>query len=271
MIVAVGARNLSEVDAGVVHALMQARYQNSSRGQFISEDPVFLGDPRQQALTDPQSLNAYSYANDNPITKSDPSGLSSSFTDMGFFNSYYPGYPASVVQQIQQAKYNALKIAVGLPAATMMGAGALASAVIAPEVSTVGAAAYQGALVDMAERAKNDVQSGQISTALQYSGSAVFGAFTGYLTAGATLSRTLGVTAVFSGIENRTLDGSIQRKQVASNTFGAGAGQVAANAVSAIPAFTSAAPILGPAVNSLVTYGVTAALTTTFRTNGNTK
>jgi RHS repeat-associated protein len=53
---------------------MQARYQNSSRGQFISEDPVFLGDPRQQVLTDPQTLNSYSYANDNPITKSDPSG-----------------------------------------------------------------------------------------------------------------------------------------------------------------------------------------------------
>jgi RHS repeat-associated protein len=53
---------------------MQARYQNSSRGQFISEDPVFLGDPSQQNLKDPQSLNSYSYANDNPIAKSDPTG-----------------------------------------------------------------------------------------------------------------------------------------------------------------------------------------------------
>jgi len=61
---------------------VQARYQNSSRGQFISEDPIFLGDPRQQTLTDPQSFNAYGYANDNPISKSDPSGLSSSFTDI---------------------------------------------------------------------------------------------------------------------------------------------------------------------------------------------
>jgi RHS repeat-associated protein len=52
----------------------QARYQNSNRGQFISEDPVFLGDPKQQTLNDPQSLNGYSYGNDNPITKSDPSG-----------------------------------------------------------------------------------------------------------------------------------------------------------------------------------------------------
>jgi RHS repeat-associated protein len=74
MTAAVGPRNLFKVDAGVVHALMQARYQNSSRGQFISQDPVFLGDPRQKVLTVPQSLNSYSYANDNPITKSDPNG-----------------------------------------------------------------------------------------------------------------------------------------------------------------------------------------------------
>jgi RHS repeat-associated protein len=74
MIAAVGARNISKFDAGVVQALMQARYQNSSRGQFISEDPVFLGDPKFQDLQNPQNLNAYSYAIDNPINKSDPLG-----------------------------------------------------------------------------------------------------------------------------------------------------------------------------------------------------
>src|ERR1700751_4538250 len=71
---AVGARNLFKVDAGVVHALLQARYYDGSKGEFLSEDPVFLGDPRSQVLTDPQTLNSYSYANDNPITKSDPRG-----------------------------------------------------------------------------------------------------------------------------------------------------------------------------------------------------
>src|SRR5882762_3552834 len=74
MTVAVGARNLFKVDAGVVHTLLQARYYDGSKGAFLSEDPVFLGDPKQQVLTDPQSLNSYSYANDNPITTSDPSG-----------------------------------------------------------------------------------------------------------------------------------------------------------------------------------------------------
>jgi len=74
MTVVVGARNLFKVDAGVVHALLQARYYDGSKGEFLSEDRVFLGDPRLQALTAPQSLNSYSYANDNPITKSDPTG-----------------------------------------------------------------------------------------------------------------------------------------------------------------------------------------------------
>jgi RHS repeat-associated protein len=54
---------------------LNARYLNSQQGQFLSEDPVFLGDPSQQNLQDPQSLNTYTYANDNPINKSDPQGL----------------------------------------------------------------------------------------------------------------------------------------------------------------------------------------------------
>ena len=69
MTVAVGARNLFKVDAGVVHALLQASYYDGSKGEFWSEDPVFLavGNPdqvkqlsqqdQQQVLRDPQLLN----------------------------------------------------------------------------------------------------------------------------------------------------------------------------------------------------------------------
>src|SRR5712672_936066 len=71
---AVGARNLFKLDAGIVHASLQARYYDGSKGEFLSEDPVFLGDPKQQSLTDPQNLNSYSYAIDNPVNKSDPLG-----------------------------------------------------------------------------------------------------------------------------------------------------------------------------------------------------
>jgi RHS repeat-associated protein len=56
---------------------LNARYYNGSQGQFTSQDPVFLGDPKRQNLQDPQSLNSYSYSDDNPITKSDPTGRTS--------------------------------------------------------------------------------------------------------------------------------------------------------------------------------------------------
>ena len=53
---------------------LNARYYNGVQGQFISQDPVFLGEPARQSIQDPQSLNSYSYSGNNPITKSDPSG-----------------------------------------------------------------------------------------------------------------------------------------------------------------------------------------------------
>jgi RHS repeat-associated protein len=84
MTAAVGARNFFKVGAGVVHALLQARYYDGGgKGEFLSEDPVFLGDPKQQVLADPQSLNSYSYGNDNPITKSDPTGLDAYYNNAG--------------------------------------------------------------------------------------------------------------------------------------------------------------------------------------------
>jgi len=53
---------------------VQARYQDPQRGQFLSEDPVFLGNPKDQNLRDPQSLAVYAYASGNPIIKSDATG-----------------------------------------------------------------------------------------------------------------------------------------------------------------------------------------------------
>jgi RHS repeat-associated protein len=68
-------QQLVENDAGVVRDLLNARYYDSSRGQFTSQDPVFWGDPKKQDLINPQDLNSYSYSADNPITRSDPNGL----------------------------------------------------------------------------------------------------------------------------------------------------------------------------------------------------
>jgi RHS repeat-associated protein len=67
---------------------LNARYYNGTQGQFTTKDPVFLGNPWQQNLQDPQSLNSYSYSDDNPVTKSDPNGKQLA----GLAASYGTGY-----------------------------------------------------------------------------------------------------------------------------------------------------------------------------------
>ncbi len=53
---------------------LNARYYNSAIGRFISQDPLVITTP-EKFLADPQQLNSYSYARNNPIVSSDPTGL----------------------------------------------------------------------------------------------------------------------------------------------------------------------------------------------------
>src|SRR5262249_55626341 len=55
------------------------RYYDGSKGVFLSEDPTFWSN---QNLADPQSLNSYSYGNDNPINRSDPTGQAATLTTL---------------------------------------------------------------------------------------------------------------------------------------------------------------------------------------------
>ena len=65
-----------DVETGLNY--LNARYYNSNTGQFISEDPVFweIGQTKdgKSVLLNPQAQNSYSYAGNNPIISSDPSG-----------------------------------------------------------------------------------------------------------------------------------------------------------------------------------------------------
>ena len=59
----------------------EARWYNPSIGRFVSEDPMqYSYDPSGKGgltsiLGDPQSLNFYAYARDNPVNLTDPSGM----------------------------------------------------------------------------------------------------------------------------------------------------------------------------------------------------
>jgi RHS repeat-associated protein len=55
-----------------------ARYYSSSMGRFSSPDPSGL---MYADLTDPQSLNLYSYVRNNPLTNTDPTGMECMWDD----------------------------------------------------------------------------------------------------------------------------------------------------------------------------------------------
>jgi RHS repeat-associated protein len=78
------------------------RYFDPARGQFISEDPTFWS--TKQNLANPQSFNSYSYADDNPITKSDPNGLSAKTALSGLLSQLASTLQA-ILYQISQPQF----------------------------------------------------------------------------------------------------------------------------------------------------------------------
>jgi len=64
-----------EYDADTGLNYLNARYYDGTRGQFLSQDPMFWKLPTE-ILIDPQQQNSYSYARNNPINLSDPGGES---------------------------------------------------------------------------------------------------------------------------------------------------------------------------------------------------
>jgi RHS repeat-associated protein len=75
-----------EFDENTGLSYMEARYYNGATGRFMSQDPVFqtMGDESKlknltnlelkKLLADPQGLNSYSYARNNPLKIVDPDG-----------------------------------------------------------------------------------------------------------------------------------------------------------------------------------------------------
>ncbi len=62
-----------ELDASGLH-YYGARYYDSLTGRFISADPLYVESPHRD-LANPQSLNVYAYALNNPLVYNDPTGL----------------------------------------------------------------------------------------------------------------------------------------------------------------------------------------------------
>ena len=101
-----------EYDGDTELSYLNARYYHDSRGQFMSQDPVFLGigaggmDERSRRqldaiLADPQILNAYSYAKNHPLILIDKSGelavLPLIYLGLQVYSAFSLGYSAGEV------------------------------------------------------------------------------------------------------------------------------------------------------------------------------
>lgn len=252
---------------------LNARYQSGSQGRFLSIDPIsrdiatmpnmagYILDVNQGAgqynqttlLSNPQMLNFYAYANGNPITKSDPSGLAS-YGDMGF--SMTINSPGS--QYISALKYNSLKAfqsGVNTVGKTLTGGTIITAGMIVAPTATI------GALLGVAERKTSDAQTGQTSTNGQLIGAGFMGAVTAYATAEAGIMKTLAYTAGLSTGGSIAIDGSIQPIDVASNVVASLVAKLTGNTLTT----KQTAPIMKDIITSSADYvtntAVTSALT----------
>jgi RHS repeat-associated protein len=79
--------NIFDTDTGLYYR--NARYQNPASGKFVSQDPVFweVGQTSdgKAVLHNPQAMNSYSYAGNNPIANKDPNGR---FWWAGFYTNW---------------------------------------------------------------------------------------------------------------------------------------------------------------------------------------
>ncbi len=72
-----------DLDTGL--SQLEARFYKGAVGRFISQDPMFW--ELKQNLQDPQSLNSYGYAGNNPIRFSDPTGRD--YLELSFSGTYF--------------------------------------------------------------------------------------------------------------------------------------------------------------------------------------
>jgi RHS repeat-associated protein len=90
-----------DVDTGLSY--MNARYYSGKTGRFISQDPMALFSP-EKLLGDPQSLNSYAYARNNPLKYIDPTG------EFAFLVPFIPAITAAGAAVVSTALYYAPQI-----------------------------------------------------------------------------------------------------------------------------------------------------------------
>ncbi len=248
---------------------LNARYYDGGRGGFLSQDPSFLalGDPNKvQALTSldhnqllmsPQSLNSYSYAENNPITKKDPTG-NTSIMSHALGGPRNPNIPVSANNYKQNVMTQGLKVGFGLPVATMQVAGLVGAAVATAQEAVV-AGAYASAAVGAASRATGDAYNGTKSTAGQYGTSAAADAIAGAASVNATIGRIVFNAGASAAAQNMLDSGNVGAGQAGISAIGAAGAKMAGQSVESSLGRSSASFMPAFAEN-LINYSVSTGL-----------
>jgi RHS repeat-associated protein len=245
----------TEFDALSGFNYMQARYQDPSRGQFLSQDPMYLAlgstSSTLNILPDPQQLNAYSYGRDNPIVESDPSGKDSATllvplipAGIGFTYGLVNEYTQNVVSNIENGKtgFSALNPNLSNGGYEKYGASAFLDAAVATIATYNFAAAiplYFGSSLFM-QKVNNPQQPPSylsaaldttIDTAVPVSVDEIFGKISGPEVS--TFSERILTSAHFTrDIEVETLISELENSNMILGSLGNGNGSTAANTAS---------------------------------------
>ena len=172
-----------EFDVASGLSYMGARYYDASTGRFLSEDPAFL--TTSFNLADPQSLNSYAYARNNPLKYIDPNGESfQSFADAALQHA-----PGAIMKATGAALAAVALTALSAPAAAAIGLTALgietgrmfadsahaASDLINSRGGTwvTDTSAYRQMSQDQKDAYWGDVTGGAVETAAPYAGAAI--------------------------------------------------------------------------------------------------
>ncbi|MDB5264658.1 MAG: hypothetical protein JWN64_229 [Parcubacteria group bacterium] len=101
-----GRGYIGQFEEGDNLSYLNARFYKSDRGQFLSQDPVFweIGQTSdgKAILMNPQAMNSYGYAGNNPISQKDPNGR------MFGFDTFANSRPAYTSQQVESSGYQNL-------------------------------------------------------------------------------------------------------------------------------------------------------------------
>jgi RHS repeat-associated protein len=90
-------------DSLLGYSYLNARYYESNQGQFISQDPMFWSP--ESLLSNPQSMNSYSYGNNNPINMKDPQGLFAEYLYGAYSLSNYIQNSSNIPSDIRTMNY----------------------------------------------------------------------------------------------------------------------------------------------------------------------